>query len=346
MSYTIWARIYRWQMSVPVIDLHCDLLAYLRVDPEKNSPLDPISNCSIPLLEKGKVRLQTLALWSETAKGSYQRYLEELHAYHKMLRDFKERVTSITDYDPAKKQVHFALAIENLSCLLEEGEPFEHLIERLKALDDPLLYVSLTWNEENRFGGGNLTQVGLKREGEIALEILAEEGIAVDLSHTSDPLADDILNYIHKKGLKLQPIASHSNFRSILNCPRNLPDVVAKEIANLGGVIGINFIRVFIGEQNEDFLKHIQYGIELLGPDVLALGGDLFGGIETPTLQDFAPYYLQFDSSACYPEFFHFLEKELSHNQIQKIAHINAEQFLIKQGLIHKEEVNNGTCTP
>ena len=333
-------------MSVPVIDLHCDLLAYLRVDLEKNSPFDPISNCSIPVLENGNVRLQTLALWSETTKGSYKRYTEELYAYYKMLRDFKERVASITNYTPEKKRVHFALAIESLSCLLEEKEPFEYLIERLKALEDPLVYASLTWNEENRFGGGNLTQVGLKREGEIALEILAEEGIAVDLSHTSDPLADDILNYIHKKSLKLRPIASHSNFRSILNCPRNLPDAVAKEIANFGGVIGINFIRVFIGEQNEDFLKHIQYGIELVGSDAIALGGDLFGGIETPTLQDLKPYYLQFDSSACYPEFFQFLEKELSHNQIKKIAHLNAEQFLMKQGLIHKEEVNNGTCTP
>jgi len=333
-------------MSVPVIDLHCDLLAYLRVNPEKHSPLDPISNCSIPLLEKGNVRLQTLALWSETTKGSYQRYAEELQAYHKMLQSFKGRVAPITDYSPEAKRVHFALAVENLSCLLEEEEPFQHLIERLKALDAPLVYVSLTWGEENRFGGGNLTQVGLKREGEIALEILAEEGIAVDLSHTSDPLAHDILDYIHKKGLKLQPLASHSNFRSVLNCARNLPDAVAKEIANLGGVIGINFIRVFVGERNEDFLKHIQYGIELVGIDAIALGGDFFGGIETPTLQDLSPYYLQFDSSGCYPEFFQFLEKELSHNQIKKIAYLNAEQFLVKQGLIHKEEVKNGTCTP
>ena len=125
-----------------------------------------------------------------------------------------------------------------------------------------------------------------------------------------------------------------------------MPDAFAKEIAQLGGVIGINFIRVFIGEKNEDFLKHIQYGIQLVGENAIALGGDLFGGIETSTLADLSPYYLKFDSSACYPEFFQFLEKELSHNQIKKIAHLNAEQFLVKQGLIHQEEVNNGTCTP
>jgi len=321
-------------MSVPIIDLHCDLLAYLRIDPQNHSPLDPISNCSIPLLERGNVRLQTLALWSDTSRGSYQRYREQREAYHAMLTNFKGRIAPITDYDREKKRVYFVLAIENASCLLEEDEPFELLIPRLNALKDPLLYISLTWNDENRFGGGNLTNVGLKREGEIVLEVMADKKIAVDLSHTSDALAEDILNYIHKKGLNLQPLASHSNYRSILNCPRNIPDMIAKEIASMGGIIGLNFIRVFVGEKNEDFLKHIQYGIDLIGEDALALGGDIFGGIETPTISDFAPYYLDFDNSACYPAFLHLLERELSSTQIKKIAYLNAEKLLGGQGLI------------
>ena len=71
------------------------------------------------------------------------------------------------------------------------------------------------WNQENRFGGGNASDVGLKREGELFLEYLGGKGVAIDLAHPSDALAHDILNYIDKKSLKVTPIASHSNFRVI-----------------------------------------------------------------------------------------------------------------------------------
>lgn len=334
-------------MSLSIIDLHCDLLAYLRANPRKNSPLDPVSNCSIPQLEAGNVRLQTLALWDETRPGSHNRLKEELAAYHQMLGDFSDRVAPLSEGNLEKKRVHFVLAVENASVLLEEGEPLALLEERLNQFVDPLLYASLTWNEENRFGGGNQTHVGLKQDGEVALELLAQKGIAVDLSHTSDALADGILNYIHKKGLPLQPLISHSNFRKVLNCPRNVPDMIAKEVAQMGGVIGMNFVRMFIGDQPEDFLKHLRYGIELVGTEALAIGGDFFGGIDLAQIAHLKPFFQAgFDTSACYPRFLKLLEKELSVDQIKKIAYQNAEKLLVRQGLILNQEVNDGTPTP
>ena len=38
-------------MDQPVIDFHCDLLAFLAQD-EKNTPLNPEPNCSLPLLNE------------------------------------------------------------------------------------------------------------------------------------------------------------------------------------------------------------------------------------------------------------------------------------------------------
>ena len=71
--------------------------------------------------------------------------------------------------------------------------------------------------------------------------------IAIDLSHTSDFLAHDILNYIDKMGLNVRTIASHSNFRKIAEVVRNLTDEIAKEILKRGGVIGFNLFKSFVG---------------------------------------------------------------------------------------------------
>ena len=161
-------------------------------------------------------------------------------------------------------------------------KPFENAIQSFEAYQavEKILYVSLTWNHENRFGGGNASQVGLKRDGELFLDYLSEQRVAIDLSHTSDALAHDILNYIDRKGLKLTPIASHSSFRSIKDCPHNLPDDLAREIIRRGGMIGINFVRHFIGDRPEDFLEHIHHGIALGAENSLSLGADFYGGVE------------------------------------------------------------------
>ncbi len=88
----------------------------------------------------------------------------------------------------------------------------------------------MTHHGENRFGGGNSTGIGLKKDGEALLEYISEKKIAIDLSHTSDALAGDILNYIVKNKLGLSVLASHSNFRGCVfssakftrrNCPGN-----------------------------------------------------------------------------------------------------------------------------
>ena len=206
-------------MSYQIIDLHCDLLGYLECHEEKDAALHKESHCSLPLLKKGKVALQTLAIFTETKEGSVQSAKRQLTCYQELLRDYKGDVAPFAEFHLKDKRVHFILAIENASGLLDENEPFDLLFERLNLFQQyggPLLYVSLTWKSENRFGGGDDTGVGLKREGEVFLEFLSDTNISIDLSHTSDALADDILNFIHKKNLRIKPIASHSNFRRVL----------------------------------------------------------------------------------------------------------------------------------
>ena len=151
------------------------------------------------------------------------------------------------------------------------------------------------------------------------------KGVAIDLSHSSDTLAEDIFNYLHKKGLKILPIASHSNFREVKMHPRNLPDSFAKEIIRMGGVIGINFVRHFVGNEPDDFVRHIEHGLSLGGEDALALGADFFGGISIPAIEHLKPFYQSlYSNSSCYPAFYQLLETTFGQKQADKIFYKNS----------------------
>ena len=304
--------------SCPVIDLHCDLLSFLAEDQEGNTPLQEDSRCSLPLLEKGGVLLQALAIFTETGKGSRKGAEMQLECFRKM-------------QDTYQLPCEFALAIENASGLLEEEEDLRVLKGRLE--EQQWLYVSMTWKGENRFGGGDQTQVGLKDDGKELLRLMDGKGIAIDLSHTSDLLAEGILEFIDKENLKVLPIASHSNFRAVKAHVRNLPDYLAREIIRRGGLIGINFVRHFVGDAPEDFLKHIEHGLSLGGENTLALGADFFGGIPTPAIEHLKPFYQSgFENSGCYKEFKKLLEKRFDEELINQIFFKNAERTLLSGG--------------
>lgn len=298
-------------MEFPIIDLHCDLLAYL-AENDKNMPQDYASNCSLPQLRAGGVYLQVLAIFTETKKGSAEHGQKQLKCLEQI------------------QGIKYRLAIENASSFFNEDEPFEVGIKRLESLANPL-YISLTWNDENRFGGGNSTSIGLKSDGEKLLYWMSGKNIAVDFSHTSDPLAHDILNYIDKHSLKIIPIASHSNYRPICDHPRNLSDEFAKAIFERKGIIGLNFVRHFVGSNVHDFLKHIEHALSLGGEDHIAFGADFFGGIILPTLEHLIPFFFkEFSDSSSYPRFIDFLLCKFPSPLVEKISHKNALSFITK----------------
>ncbi|MCH9613326.1 MAG: hypothetical protein SP1CHLAM54_03250 [Chlamydiia bacterium] len=271
--------------------------------------------CSVPQLLAGGVTMQILAVAAITREGSSKKGLRQLELFDEL----KEM-----------NGPNYRLAIENASALIEETEELDLFIKRLDAVESPL-YVSLTWNCENRFGGGNATDIGLKEDGKVVLEYLSENDIAIDFSHTSDALAWDILNEIDQKQLPLKVMASHSNFRSLQDHPRNLPDELAKEIIRRGGIIGINFIRRFIGEKKEDILAHFEHGLSLGGEDALCFGSDFYGGLNIPEgllpgIGD-KPFFEGFNNASKFPLILAMLTEKLGKQLVNKIASENYRRF-------------------
>jgi len=325
---------------LPVIDLHCDLLASIEANANSLNFSSPETNCSLPQLQKGGVCVQTLAIFSDDSQKGVECAKRQLQLYQKLLNTHTDALSFQHPIDRAK--LSFLLSIENASCLATEEEPLQKAFDRLLFCSafTRVLYVSLTWNFENRFGGGAGSSIGLKPDGKELLQFLDHKQIAIDLSHASDPLAYEILEYIDKKGLAITPIASHSNLRSIKNEARNLPDDLAKEIMRRGGVIGLNFIKKFIGSSKEDFFDHIHHALELGGGDALCLGADFYGALDLPEKkwenEKESTYFPEFSNASCYPEFFSFLQEDLWADVVEKIAYKNAESFLSRKGFFSK----------
>ncbi|UZR94625.1 dipeptidase [Chondrinema litorale] len=321
----------------PVIDFHCDLLSYLVNVPGADALNSEAIGCALPNLKSGDVKLQVLAVFTATNPGSVENASKQFDAYEQLCTDYKDWV-----YDAAKDlkiknndKAALVPAIENASGILEEDESLDLCFERLDVLlnrFNRLLYITITHHSENRFGGGNYSDKGLKDDGKQLLKYLDSKQIAVDLSHTSDQMAFDILNTIDQSNLNVPVIASHSNMRAICDHPRNLPDELIEELKRRNGFAGVNFVRAFLDNDNDKIIfDHIAYAKKKNLP--LVFGADFFS---TSQLNDPArlPYFFKSLSHAGqYP---HILEemqdREFSEEDCYQLAFDNASKWLVSQG--------------
>lgn len=323
-------------MFYPIVDLHCDLLSYLAYKPS-STPYDGCARCSIPQLKQGGVFRQTLALFAETGSSSVKMGWSQFEKFVDLLREYGSdfrRVGKGTRLPGEGEPIAVQLAIENGSAFCSEEEPLSLGLDRLQLMHrgyGPLGYVSLTWNGENRFGGGALTHVGLKSDGKELLQVLASQGIPVDLSHACDRLAFDILDYIDGQGLTLRVLASHANFRSVVNVPRNLPDDLAREVFKRKGVVGLNFVSPFVGGDGlEHLAEHIEKGLELGGEDHLCFGADFFYEPGLPPLskqKDQTKFFPTWSDASCYPRLYTLLSQRYEANFFAKLTHLNALSY-------------------
>ena len=97
------------------------------------------------------------------------------------------------------------------------------------TLDERVDHIGLPRNSKNPEGG-------LSDFGKGVIERMNKLGIIIDITHLSDKLQLDIINYS-----KTPVIASHSCLRSVNNKSRNIPDNIVKELAKKDGVIHVTF---------------------------------------------------------------------------------------------------------
>ena len=308
------------------LDLHCDLTAYLL---QPNSSPNGDVRCSVDKLFAGNVKMQVMAFYSATEKGSVDEVKEQLKHYRNLLN-----LPGVYEFSPDKAELKDGLgiiaAVENASGLCEEDQPVEDAFKNLDWLisQAKIMYVGLTHHLENRFGGGNFTQAGLKDDGKRLIEFLDGRKIAIDLSHTSDQLAYGILNFIDQHHLDIPVLASHSNMRAVFDHNRNLPDELVTEIVNRGGLIGLNFVKYFINPENpSEICRHIEHALKLGAEDHLCFGADFFDDKSHPEQDRYPFFFPEFGDSTAYSTINSRISELFSDEMKEKISHRNALSY-------------------
>lgn len=320
----------------PIIDMHGDLLSYLAFYQGAHAYRADEIGCSISFLRKGRVNLQVMAIYSALREGSTKYAYEQSLAFKKLSLDPNVKaVRQFSDLEEVigSERVGIVSSIENASGLCEESGPLDKTFENLELIIDNTglpLYISLTHEEVNRFGGGNFSKEGLKPDGKVLLEYLHRKKIAVDLSHSSDSLAHDILDFINCKNLDIQIVASHSNFRSIWKHRRNLPDDLVQEIVKQKGLIGINFFREFVHGDSATFLqKHISYGFDSGAEDSICFGADFFCALYASNPELKPNYFPPHNNAAKYPDIIDKLRRDgISEERLKKLSYLNVKKFI------------------
>ncbi|MBV8327425.1 MAG: membrane dipeptidase [Chryseobacterium sp.] len=319
-------------MSTMNIDLHCDLLYYL-LDP--NATIDDLEiGCSLPYLKEGQVKLQIMAIYAGTGAESTRYGLKQSQLFSELIKNDNFFLFNKDNYQSSehKNQVGILAAIENASAFCDENESLDSGFKKLENIiqnTQHVLYLGITHHSENRFGGGNHAEVGLKEDGKVLIDYISDKKMAIDLAHTSDQLAYDIFTYIDQKNYAVPIVASHSNYRTVYKNNRNLPDELAQEVIKRNGLIGLNFIKDYVdADHPEKLYEHIQYGLELGAENNIAYGADYFYWKNHPDLSRHPFFFPEHANASVYPAVNKEIEERFSPELEEKISHKNALRFI------------------
>ncbi len=202
----------------------------------------------------------------------WQDTLATLAAYRRWLvlnADKYIAVNCIEDIDRAKSAGMLAVGFD---------------IEGMNALNGDINMISLyhrlgvrqmlfAYNLNNIAAGGCHDQdIGLTSFGKEVVREMNRVGMLVDCSHASYRTTLDIMSE------SVKPVVfSHSNPIGVWDHQRNIQDAQIKACALTGGVIGMNGMGIFLGDNdisNETLIRHIRYVSDLVGPEHIGIGFD------------------------------------------------------------------------
>jgi len=171
------------------------------------------------------------------------------------------------------------------------------VLEALHALG--LRSLGLTWSRPNAFATGVPFAfpaspdigTGLTAAGHALVEACDALRIVVDVSHLNEAGFWDVVK------TSTRPfVASHSNVHAVCASTRNLTDAQLDALAERDGLVGLNFAVAFLREDGkheadtplETMVRHLDYMVERVGEDRVALGSDFDGATIPQAIGDVA----------------------------------------------------------
>jgi membrane dipeptidase len=158
---------------------------------------------------------------------------------------------------------------------LEDTNPLGGEIAMIGAYYDlGVRSMLLTYNGENLAGFGchAARDDGLTAFGRDAVDEMNRVGMMVDVSHCGYRTS---MEAIERSSAPV--IFSHSAMRGVWEHDRNIRDDQVRACAATGGVIGINGVGIFLGDNDASvsaMARHIDYAVQLVGPEHVGIGTD------------------------------------------------------------------------
>ncbi len=259
-----------------VADAHNDLLLGVLHQRERGQR-DPFGDFWLPRLRAGGVALQFLAIFTEdqhVGEGALRRCLLILEEARNIAETHPGDVAIVE----TRQDLERSLASGRIALVLavEGSEPVAHSLGVLETLWRlGIRCMSLTWNRRTMMADGAgeaATGAGLTALGTQAVAEMERLGMTVDVSHLS------AAGFDHVSGISTRPfVATHSSCHALCAHPRNLTDDQLRDVADSGGVVGINAFGGFLASDNptlDDYLAHIEHAIAVAGPAAVGLGCD------------------------------------------------------------------------
>lgn len=238
--------------QVPLIDGHNDLPWSLRVsyglsvDSFDLSQRQSQGHTDIPRLREGLVGAQFWSTFTPSifeSGGAARAGMEQGDIVHRLVERYPEAF-ELAGTAADIVRIHRS---GKIACLLglEGGHMIENSLGLLRAFyRDGVRYMTLTHSRNTDWADAatdSLEHGGLTPFGEEVVREMNRLGMLVDISHVSDSTAWDVLGVV-----EAPVILSHSSSRHFTPHPRNLPDDLARAVAENGGVIMVNFVLPFI----------------------------------------------------------------------------------------------------
>jgi membrane dipeptidase len=183
---------------------------------------------------------------------------------------------TVEEIETAKREGRLAVVFNIEGGRAVEAHP--GLVEIFYGLG--VRWMLLAYNKNNRLGGGcQDDDCGLTEYGRRIIEEMERVGMVLCCSHTGYRTAKEAMEY------STNPVIfSHSNARALKDHDRNIPDDLMRACARTGGVVNLNGIGIFLGENDnstQTLLRHIDHVVEIIGPEHVGLGLDyVFDGAE------------------------------------------------------------------
>ncbi|MBD3288144.1 T9SS type A sorting domain-containing protein [candidate division KSB1 bacterium] len=272
-----------------VIDLHNDVLERIYYEDQTYHLKDRHTkwHTDIPRLQEGGVDIQFFVVWEDYRKYPYTYYdnaFEMIDIFNAELAANPNTLAQVRS--PAEALAANAEGKVAGVMAVEGGHVIENSIEKLiDFYEAGMRYMTITWNNSTDWAvsaqDNRSRTVGLTDFGRKVIRTMDSLGVIIDISHTGIKTIEDILEVTENP-----IVATHSGVRSLKDHYRNLYDDQIRAIAESGGVVGIVFYPPFIGRgyvSIETVIAHIDYIVDLVGIDYVALGSD-FDGIGDNTI--------------------------------------------------------------